>query len=352
MTIVPAEPSAIIPPAPERGPLRFDPAQLPRPRNPYWVYTQQHPSAESRRKFKGCLDTLAEMISPTAGEDGVRIRDSGASVAWWVLRYDDVEVLRNQLVERYATRTVNLHLSALRSILKVSQRLGLMTAEHLMSTCDVKTMKVNRLPAGRNIPHSEIVTLLSASLSGKEPIATRDAAIIAVLASTGARREEVADMLIENFDSAERTIRIIGKGDKEREAYMHDDALAYLDRWLAVLGEKNGLIFRSIDRLGKIKKGSHLTSVGVGEILLKRQKQAGVRPLTAHDFRRTIAGNLLDAGVDLVTVQEILGHSSPVTTAKYDRRPGRKRRAAIDKLHLPRPEELIAAALPSARGSA
>jgi len=345
VTIVPAESSAIIPPAPERGPLRFDPAQLPRPRNPYWVYTEQHPSAESRRKFKGCLDTLAEMISPTAGEDGVRIKDSGASIAWWVLRYDDVEVLRNQLVERYATRTVNLHLSALRSTLRVSRRLGLMTAEQMVNACEVKTMKVNRLPAGRNISPGEIAALLSASLAGKEPIATRDAAIIAVLAATGARREEVADMLIENFDSAERIIRIIGKGDKEREAYIHDDGLAYLDRWLAVLGEKDGPVFRSIDRLGKIKKGSHLTGVAIGDILQKRQAQAGVRPLTAHDFRRTIAGNLLDAGVDLVTVQEILGHSDPATTAKYDRRPGRKRRAAIDKLHLPRPEELTAAAL-------
>ena len=264
-----------------------------------------------------------------------------------MLRYDDMEILRNQLRERgYAARTINVHLSALRGVLKVSQRLGLMTAERMIGACEVKTMDIHRLPAGRNISHKEIIALLSASLTGKEPIATRDAAIVAVIASTGARREEMADMLIENFDGAERIIRITGKGDKEREVYVHDDALAYLERWLAVLGEKNGPMFRSIDRLCKIKKDRRLTGMAIGEILQKRQAQAGGRPLTAHDFRRTLAGDLLDAGVDLVTVQEILGHSDPGTTAKYDRRPGRKRRAAIDKLHLPRPEELIAAVHP------
>lgn len=345
MTIVPAEPSAIVPPAPERGPLRFDLTQLPEPRNPYCVYTRQHPSAESRRRFKGCLDTLAEMISPTAGDDGIPIENSGASIAWWVLRYDDVEILRNQLVERgYAARTINVHLSALRGVLKVSWRLGLMSAERLTSARDVKTMEVHRLPAGRNILPAEIATLLSAILSGKEPIASRDAALIAVLTSTGARREEVAGMLIENFDSTERIIKIVGKRGKEREVYLHDDALAYLDRWLVILGEKAGPIFRPVDRLSQIKREGQLTGAAVGEIVVKRQKQAGVRPLTAHDFRRTLTGDLLDAGVDLATVQEILGHSSPTTTALYDRRPGRKRRAAIDKLHLPRPEELIAGA--------
>jgi integrase len=204
MTIVPVESSAIIPPAPERGPLRFDLAQLPPPRNPYLVYTQQHPSAGSRSKFRRILNILAEMISPTAGEDGIPIEDSGASIAWWVLRYDDMEVLRNQLMERgCAARTINVYLSALRGVLRVSHRLGLMTADQMMSACSVKTMEVHRLAAGRNISHKEIIALLSASLAGKEPIGTRDAAIVAVTAATGARREEVAGMLIENFDGAQ-----------------------------------------------------------------------------------------------------------------------------------------------------
>ena len=54
-----------------------------------------------------------------------------------------------------------------------------------------------------------------------------------------------------------------------------------------------------------------------------------------HDARRTLAGELLDHGADLATVQKILGHASPVTTAAYDRRPEETRRKALRGLHLP-----------------
>ncbi|SDG73919.1 YCII-related domain-containing protein [Sinosporangium album] len=69
-----------------------------------------------------------------------------------------------------------------------------------------------------------------------------------------------------------------------------------------------------------------------------------VRPITArrtpHDFRRTFIGELLDAGVDLATAQVLVGHSSPATTARYDRRPERRRREAVDRLRLPDPKPL------------
>ena len=49
---------------------------------------------------------------------------------------------------------------------------------------------------------------------------------------------------------------------------------------------------------------------------------------------------MIDAGGDLVQAQQLAGHKSPITTAQYDRRPARKRRAAVDRLHLPAPEDL------------
>ena len=70
-------------------------------------------------------------------------------------------------------------------------------------------------------------------------------------------------------------------------------------------------------------------------ILEKRFKAAKVKPFTPHDLRRTFAGEMLDAGVDLVTVQKLMGHASPVTTSRYDRRDEQTKMDAATKIHFP-----------------
>jgi site-specific recombinase XerD len=73
----------------------------------------------------------------------------------------------------------------------------------------------------------------------------------------------------------------------------------------------------------------------LAQMLEKRRIQAGLRRLTWHDFRRTFAGNLLDKGNDLVTVQKLMGHASPTTTAGYDRRGEDAKRRGSRSLHVP-----------------
>ena len=81
---------------------------------------------------------------------------------------------------------------------------------------------------------------------------------------------------------------------------------------------------------GAILLGQRLSSQAVLNALEKRSEQAGVKYLSPHDFRRTFISNLLDAGADISTVQRLVGHSSPLTTARYDRRGQEtKRRASI-----------------------
>jgi integrase/recombinase XerD len=70
----------------------------------------------------------------------------------------------------------------------------------------------------------------------------------------------------------------------------------------------------------------------VWRILQKRGKLAGLEAFSPHDLRRTFCSDLLDAGVDIVTVQKLAGHASPVTTAKYDRRGEEAKRRAVQKL--------------------
>ena len=76
----------------------------------------------------------------------------------------------------------------------------------------------------------------------------------------------------------------------------------------------------------------HMCSDAVLKILKKRAEAAGVESFSPHDFRRTFCSDLLDAGIDIVTVQKLAGHSSPVTTAKYDRRGEETKRKAVQKL--------------------
>jgi integrase len=70
----------------------------------------------------------------------------------------------------------------------------------------------------------------------------------------------------------------------------------------------------------------------VNAIAKKRAEEAGVDSFSPHDLRRTFCSDLLDANVDIVTVQKLAGHSSPTTTAKYDRRNEEVKRAAVQKL--------------------
>ena len=75
-----------------------------------------------------------------------------------------------------------------------------------------------------------------------------------------------------------------------------------------------------------------MSSQAVLLIVQKRDQQSGVESFSPHDFRRTFCNDLLDAGVDIVTVQKLAGHASPVTTAKYDRRREAVKRRAVQNL--------------------
>jgi integrase len=78
-----------------------------------------------------------------------------------------------------------------------------------------------------------------------------------------------------------------------------------------------------------------ITAEAVADVCKRRGRQAGLDPFSAHDLRRTCATRLLDAGVDLRTVQEILGHASPETTARYDLRGFRELKRQASALVLP-----------------
>ena len=175
--------------------------------------------------------------------------------------------------------------------------------------------------------------MLDACGNDLKPAGARDAAIIAVLYSCGLRRAELVGLDVADYDQDGGELRVTaGKGRKQRLVPVVNGAAQALGDWLAIRGNDPGAMFVS---LKGPSKGGRLTPQAIYNMLGKRAKQATVTNVSPHDFRRTVVGDLLDAGADIVTVQKLLGHSDPNITARYDRRPEAAKRKAVELLHVP-----------------
>ena len=153
--------------------------------------------------------------------------------------------------------------------------------------------------------------------------------------SVGLRRDELASLDVADWVPDEVMLKVRhGKGNKQRQVYLSEGAIAALDDWLAVRGDRPGRLFLPVNR-GRRIYGVKLNASAVRDIVVKRAAQAQVADLSPHDFRRTVAGDLLDNDVDIVTVQKLLVHASVQTTASYDRRGERAKKKAVGTLHVP-----------------
>ena len=282
--------------------------------------------AGSRRTMSQALDTIAGIIVSSGTADAL-------TLPWHDLRFQHTAAIRGALAERYRPATTNKMLSALRGVLKTAWRLGQLDADSYRRAADLPSVNGTTLPAGRSLTSGEIAALLGTCGAEQGAKGIRDAALIGVLYS-GLRRAEVVGLDLADWDAAGGTLRVLGKGSKERQVPVVNGGRLALADWLSIRGNEPGPLFLGIRKGGTVQR-RRLSTQAVYHILSKRAEQAGIDALSPHDFRRTVAGDLLDAGADLVVVQKILGHASPTTTARYDRRPESAKASAMDRLHLP-----------------
>jgi site-specific recombinase XerC len=289
----------------------------------------QHPAAVylarlapgSRRTMAGCIRRIAAML----GSDV-------ATCAWGALRYAHTAAIRTRLAERYSYRTANLHIAALRGVLKESWRLEQMSAEHYHAAADVEPVRGHRELAGRHVARAELRDLFE--MCGDDAIGVRDAALLALLAGAGLRRSEAVALRLEDYGAVSGALRVLGKGNKERTAYVTNAAKVVVDRWLDVRGAAPGALLCPVRRGGRIEL-RYMTDAAVRLRCVELAKRAAVGAFSPHDLRRTWVSDLLDLGADLVSVQALAGHSSPAVTARYDRRAERARLRAAMLLDLP-----------------
>jgi site-specific recombinase XerD len=301
-------------------------ANRPFAQNPAAVYLASL-SPGSRRTMQTALDTIATFVHPAVTDAFV--------LPWHQLRYQHTAAIRAYLAERYAAATANKMLSALRGVLRAAWRLGLMTGENYQKACDVGRVTGETLPAGRNVASGELSALMNVCAADSGPAGARDAALLAMLYGCGMRRAELVSLDLLDYDAHEGTMKIKGKRNKQRSVPIVGNVQAALDEWLVVRGNEPGPLLLRIRKGGRLQTAGRLTTQAVYTILETRAKNAGVDSFSPHDLRRTFVGDLLEAGADIATVQQLAGHASVNTTARYDRRGEATRRKAAQMLHVP-----------------
>lgn len=224
-------------------------------------------------------------------------------------------------------------MSALRGIAKVACNLHLLPFEELRSIENIKPLRSHRTPAGRQLTKTESQILFEV-IDTTSPKGLRDKAILGLMLGCGLRRDEITGLLLENVNWEIGSLKLIGKGDKERKVFFTPIVREYLENWLEYRGMSDGYIF---GRFWKNSKGvdirKPLSDSGVSKIVQERWEAAAaeitegsedksVQPpkVRPHDFRRTFATRLFAKNVDIVMVKELMGHVNVTTTANYDRR--------------------------------
>lgn len=311
-------------------------------------------SPGSRRTMTQSLaaiaDTLLDRPAARSTEENAR---RVAGFKWGALRAEHVSAIRARLIDACApgpdgaapslsVATANKGLVALRKVLFESWKAGLIEREDYERAIAFERIAGTSPKKGRGLTAKEVLKLAMSCEEDATPLGARDGALLALLLFAGLRRFELAGLKVSdwNAEDAEVTVRY-GKGLKTRVVPVPEGVAVALDRWLSVRREilaaggveTDSLLF-GLTR-GHKARAESLTTDAIFKALLQRAKRAGVASFTPHDLRRTYIGDLLDAGADLSTAQQLAGHADPKTTASYDRRGAAVRQAAARKLHAP-----------------
>jgi len=236
----------------------------------------------------------------------------------------DLLHISNRIAKFYVTHLYNQYSpkSILRKISAVRSLYDFLIEEDIISLNPFEFVvlpKVNRkLP--KFVYPREMIEFLD-NIDTSKALGKRNKAIFEVLYGSGLRVQELVDIKIQNVDYLNKTLLIHGKGNKERVVPIHDTAIHTIQDYL--LNARSELAVRnneSVDSLFLNFRGGKISNRGVNLILEKElEHQASTLKISPHSFRHSFATHLINNGVDLRVVQELLGHVSLSTTQIYTR---------------------------------
>jgi integrase/recombinase XerC len=201
--------------------------------------------------------------------------------------------------------------------------------------------RLARPKAHRSLPHvlghGEVTDLLLAAAerasSDSDPVAVRDLAILELLYATGVRVGELCGLDVDDVDAGRRTVRVLGKGSKERTVPYGAPAQRALDPWLDE-GRPALVTPASGPALFLGRRGRRIDQRVVRTLVHHQLRAVEDAPdLGPHGLRHTAATHLLEGGADLRSVQELLGHATLATTQIYTHVSVDRLKRAYDQAH-------------------
>ena len=182
-------------------------------------------------------------------------------------------------------------------------------------------------------PAEAAAVLSAAATNADEPADLRDLVVLELLYATGARVGELCGLDLDDLDRARQTVRVLGKGDKERTVPVGRPAMRAVDEWLE-RGRPTWVTAASGPALLLGARGRRLDPRTARRVVHQRLAAVdGVPDFGPHGFRHTAATHLLEGGADLRSVQELLGHATLTTTQIYTHVSIERLRATYERAH-------------------
>jgi len=236
-----------------------------------------------------------------------------------IKKYNYLKINKEEIMEylkylddfKYQNKSISRNLSCLRCFYNFLVEIKLIENNIFKRIRNPKTSK--KLP--NYLSMVEIKNVLE-RLEEKTKEDIRDKCLFELMYSTGLRVSETSDLKLKDIDFKEQSIRVLGKGSKERIVYFGKYALELLNKYKKVRNEF--LIKGDIEYLFLNKIGTRLSRQSMEQIINKIMKKTGINhKISPHTLRHTYATHLLDNGADLKSVQELLGHENLDTTEIY-----------------------------------
>jgi len=261
---------------------------------------------------------------------------------WHHVTPDMARDFRRAIRAQYPNRnTRHAFLQTLRSIIGRCRRANLMSWEAAAQVREQLPTKGSRgrVGHGRCLTADEMSSLIAASAQGEPYLAARDAAMFALMATTGMRVSEVVGLDLADWNRTQETLDLRDtKNGRDRVVPVDSRVVDYLQAWMRQRGALPGPLFTPIPC--RAPSPTRLTTKAVQERLGILTQRAGTGHVQTHDFRRTVATTLLRTH-DAPLVAGLLGHASLASTLTYDLVGQDQQRSAIATLPLPDVEPRI-----------